>query len=188
MEQGKNLLVRFLQTGELGKLKIGMSIDQALAYTGLPDDEEISIDDYVDELKTLNVSDNLDMLILAYENKCLQLGFWKDGLDLASIGIRPQFHRGMPLVFPNVFGDLFRTQIQSLDQDQLKRLVNQNRLECYRVLPSIEELSQVTVIWFKKTCMEIVFEIIGGTEYLMAVTKSAYELDRCARRQCEEYK
>lgn len=125
------IITEFLRSGNLGKLCLGMTLDSAIQYLGIPDDETT---DSIELLLRHSVPDLGFLPLISYG--CLELIFERGQNTLVSIQI--ELDDIVPRTYLEPFGEEWLFGIDGMNSNQFFEFLQSHQIEWYQeqMIPS----------------------------------------------------
>lgn len=171
------MLIEYLKTGKLGRLELGMQVEDVLDYLGLPPYTDKTRTQFITDLREHLKTRSFDAFSLYY--KSLELIFTCKTLDLISISIKT--YGSYPFELPQLLE--LNTPVYKMTPNQFVDLVIRNDIECFKVIPKVVDID---IYWVKSSYVKVAFDKLEGEAQfsLTLIMNSIYKETPCVLQDC----
>lgn len=177
MDTGEEALVRFLMTGKLGLLELGLPARDAFEYLGLPQnyDTEQELLEELPKIKSGELKVPSDIFSYYYDN--LELDFSAEHLNLIRVALERYVDEG-PIQVPPVLDFGLAAYVNQLNRKSFKELVRSCGIKCLQIIYNIDDFDdRVLTLFLVDSEMNVHFNLANGNDKIDVISKSIWPIE-----------
>lgn len=169
----ESVVIEFLRNGTLGKLYLGMPLDDAIQYLGIPDYFDVRRQKF-DKQQLRRVEHPTVGEISGLNYGCIELIFERTNDTLISIKI--ELSDRFPRKIPQILGTEWLSTIDGINSDRLLELLNNHHIDWFQEDHCPSELLCFRI---KTSCVGITIDLEKGQNQLYSLIKDTWNWQGC---------